>query len=98
MACYAGGRLSRTKYIVRNTPERVTVTRAHHPLQGQAFEVLMSGEHRLTIRIADGTSMHIPRGWTDADGEPPRSGANRGPFTITSLRQLLELVDTLLNR
>ena len=93
------GRLSRTKYILRNTPERVAITRRHHPLKHRTFEVLMSGKQRITIRLADGTAMRIPRDWTDADGvTPDGDGGREGFFAIESLRQLINLVDALSSR
>jgi hypothetical protein len=45
----------------------VTITRAHHPLREQTFEVLVGGNERITMRLPDGASMRVPRGWTDAD-------------------------------
>lgn len=90
------GRLSRTKYILRNTPDRVAVTRRHHPLQGQQFDVLMGGRERITIGLDNGTSMHIPRHWTDADGAQPSGAcARERVFTTESLRGLVNLVDVL---
>ena len=93
------GRLSRTKYNLRNTPERVTITRPHHPLLDQVFEVLMGGNERITIRLADGTSMRVPRLWTDADGVAPHDARRRdGFFTVNSLRRLVALAEALMSR
>jgi Family of unknown function (DUF5372) len=93
------GRLSRTKYNLRNVPERVTITRAHHPLHDQVFEVLRGGNERITIRLADGTSMHVSRSWTDADGMKAPAARRRGSFfTSDSLRRLFLLLDGLLSR
>jgi len=91
------GRQSRTKYIIRNAPERVTITRRHHPLQGQSFEVLMEGKQHLTVALSDGTSMRILRQWTNADGIDA-SDAREGIYTTESLRRLLLLVDALQSR
>ena len=44
------------------------------------------------VRIADGTTMRIPRAWTDADGAPPHEPAET-VFGIDALRDLLRLVD-----
>ncbi len=66
------------------------------PQTDGVYEVL-SGNQRLTICVADGTSMRIPRDWTDADGESPR-GTTPRPFTLASLRQLMQLVDALSSR
>ncbi len=93
------GRLSRTKYNLRNVPERVTITRAHHPLRGQVFEVLQGGNERITVRLADGTSMHVSRSWTDADGISAPAASHRGSFfNSDSLRRLFVLLDGLLSR
>lgn len=92
------GRLSRTTNNLRNTPERVTITRAHHPLREQAFEVLVGGNERITIRLMDGSSMYIPRSWTDADRTEPQSARARDSYlTIDALRRLIALVEALLS-
>jgi hypothetical protein len=89
-----GGRLSRTKYILRNTPDAVTITRRHHPLEGQQVEVVQGGRQRITIRLADGTTTRIPRGWTSADGTAgDRQGWREGVFTEDSMRRLFALLD-----
>jgi hypothetical protein len=80
-------------------PDRVTITRAHHPLHAQVFEVLQGGNERITIRLADGTSMHVPRSWTDADGmNAPSARCRSSFFTSDSLRRLFVLLDGLLSR
>ncbi len=93
------GGLSRTKYILRNTPSQVSVIRRHHPLCGQQFEVLQGGRNQITIRLNDGTSMRIPRRWTDADGSSA-AGDDRAESTLTvdSMRRLFELVDAFCRR
>jgi hypothetical protein len=75
----------------------VTIIRRHHPLRGQLFEVLQGGRERITIRLQDGTSMRIPRDWTDADGDTG-SGQVESIFTAESLRRMLELVDAFCRR
>jgi hypothetical protein len=96
---YEEGRAVRTKYNFRNTPERIEITRRHHPLQGQQFEVLKDGKKRILIRTGDGMSMYIPREWTDADGaKPEEHHKHDGYFTVESLRRLLELVEMYLSR
>jgi len=77
----------------------VTITRPHHPLRDQAFEVLMGGNERITIRLADGTSMRVARRWTDADGVTPADGGRRDNiFTVESVRRLVGLLEVLLSR
>ena len=92
------GSLSRTKYLLRNTPERVTLIRPHHPLQGEVFEVLRGGKKCVTILLSDGTAMRVPRDWTDADGVRAEVSSRTGAFSIASLRSLLELVELLSTR
>jgi len=62
------GTLSQTAYHLRVTEPRVTVIRRHHPLEGQQLEVLAERGTRIDVRLRDGTSMRMPRSWTDADG------------------------------
>jgi hypothetical protein len=73
---------------------RVTVTRRHHPLQGQALDVVSRGRTQIVVRLRDGTSMRLPRAWTSVDGDPPEHTAD-GIFTAETLRALLDLVDAL---
>ncbi len=91
------GRLSQTQYILRRTPERVRITRHAHPLRGRELDVLMDGAQCLVVRLDNGTSMRIPRAWTDADGvaaEPQ----DLTVFTTESLRRVLDLADAFLRR
>jgi hypothetical protein len=77
----------------------VVITRHEHPLKDQEFEVLMDGNERIVIRLEDGTSMRIPRGWTNADGTSNDGQPGRiAVFNIDSLRRLLELVEAFLQR
>jgi len=93
------GGLSRTKYIIRNTPEEVTIIRRHHPLRGQHLEVLQGGKELITVRLTDGTPMRIPRHWTDADGAPSAdSSPKEAALTVESLRRLVELVEAFSQR
>ena len=93
------GRLSHTKYILRNTPERVKITRPHHPLLHQEFEVLKADSRRLVVQHFDGGTMKIPRAWTNADDEQavaPRSHPQ--VFTVEALQDLLDLTNALRQR
>jgi len=91
------GRLSQTAYILRHTPERVKVTRRHHPLRDRELEVLIEqGKTLLVVRLPDGSAMRIPRAWTDADGGAvPEELSVTGVYTPESLRELIGLVDAL---
>ena len=44
------------------------MTRRHHPLEGQTFEVLKVGKKDLLVQLRDGSTIKLPRSWTDADG------------------------------
>lgn len=97
---WVAGRLSSTKYILRNTPERVRVTRRHHPLLGQELEVLIPGKGYLVVRHQDGAALKISRAWTDADGGSPEPLADRSTrrLSVEALRALLDLSDVLRQR
>jgi len=76
----------------------VTITRRHHPLRRQTFEVLQTGPRQLVVRALGGIAMRLPRGWTDADGvlaEADDSAAAEGVFSIEAIRALLGLVEAL---
>jgi hypothetical protein len=63
----------------------------------EQFEVLMDGNERIVIRLRDGTSMHIPRAWTSADGvAEAKPSVHDGVFSVDSLRGLLRVLDGLL--
>ena len=88
------GLLSQTKYKLKRTPERVTITRLHHPLVSQQLEVLMEGNERIVVRLPDGSPMKIPRRWTDADGPAaPEPRVHGGTFSAESLRELIRVLD-----
>ena len=50
-------------------PERVTITRPHHPFHGQSLEVLrqarMRGRLEFVLILPDGSKSLIPADWTD---------------------------------
>jgi hypothetical protein len=77
----------------------VKITRPHHPLLHQEFEVLKADQHRLVVQHFDGGTMKIPRAWTDADGEQEsRQRCHPLVFTVEALRELLALTDVLRHR
>lgn len=90
------GRASQTQYKTRSAPAQVKLTRRHHPLEGQTLEVLRDGRAQLIVRLSDGTSMRVPRRWTDIDGAVEL--ARESVCTIDSLREVLELVEALRRR
>ena len=80
-------------------PDRVLVTRRHHPLEGQELDVVRGGRSELTVRNPDSATMRIPRAWTDADGVmPPTKEEPSTQLTIDALRALMRLVDALGDR
>jgi len=48
----------------------------------------------MVVRLRDGTSMRLPRAWTDADGAAPSKRSDH-VFSAESLRELIEHVDIL---
>ena len=76
----------------------MTITRRHHPLQGQTFDVLHTGRHQLVVRALDGLAMRLPRAWTDADGAPAETGEPDAVFSVDAIRALLEIVEALHRR
>jgi len=92
VAGFKEGKLQHNKYSRASTPSDVTITRRHHPLLGHRLEVAFGGTSAIVVRISDGTTMRIPRAWTDADGAPPYERPET-VFSIEALRDLLRLVD-----
>ena len=91
------GKWSQTMDHIQNSKRRVVViVRRHHPLQGREFEVLMEGKNYLAIRLRDGSSMKIPRDWTDVDGKANESEPAIGSIlTSEAIRELIELTDAV---
>jgi hypothetical protein len=72
------------------------VVRRYHPLQGEQFEVLIDGKNNLAIRLRDGSSMRIPRDWTDVDGKAIEGKPSVSSILISeTVRELIELVDAV---
>ena len=91
--------LSQTKYILKNSVTHVRVTRPHHPLRGQEFEILRNGKKFVEILRSEGTSMRMPRSWTDVDGNDScRALDGDAIFTTQSLRDLKDLLEALSGR
>jgi hypothetical protein len=76
----------------------VTVTRRDHPLRGRSLEIFRDGRTDLTVWLADGSRIRMPRSWTDADGAHEESSVRLTVFTVDALRALLVLVDALKRR
>ena len=91
------GGQQQTKYCRCATPPHVTVTRRHHPLQGQRLDVVSGGPRQVVVRLSNGTSMKLPRTWTDADAAPAER-ATESIFSVESVRELIELVESFRQR
>ena len=90
--CFNTGRGLETKYN-----RKISVTRAHHPLLGKIFELAQPLGNSITIILPNGCRMKIPRQWSDIDGAKPCLSLD-SVFTGNSIKELLDLVDLLLNR
>jgi len=97
VASWPEGRPSHTQYYRRLSRTQVRVTRRHHPLEGQVLDVTAEGLTQIVVRVGDGTTMRLPRGWTDADG-PQLAKRTEGVFTVDALRELLERVEAMCRR
>ena len=90
---------------LKDLPERVTIVRPKHPLEGRSLAVL-GQTHRhdrghWVLILPDGSRSLIPVEWTDL-GSSARQAADRThPASLASLEELLHLrtiVDALLRR
>ncbi len=89
---------NRYDHCLTPTPPHVTITRRHHPLQGQTFAVVRGGPRELVIRAVDGVVMRLSRAWTDADGGTQVDAGPDAVFTVEAIRALVELVEALRGR
>jgi hypothetical protein len=85
-------------HSISPTPPTVKVTRRHHPLLGQACEVLQGGPGHLIVRVEGGAVMRLPRTWTDADGLSQGAAGTEAVFTVDAVRELSEVVEALRQR
>ncbi len=72
--------------------------RLHHPLVGKEFIVLKGGAKEILVQLEDGSTMKLPRSWTDADGAQTPLRERQTRFTVESLRRLITLLDALMER
>ena len=92
------GRLSQTKYYLSYPPATITIIRRHHPLEGRHLDVLSAGRATVVVSLTDGSSLKLPRRWTDADGIACTDLSGDSPFTLHGLRELLRLFIALRER
>ena len=83
-------------------PERVTITRPHHPFQGQSLEVFrharMPGGLQFVLILPDGSKSMVSAEWTDFESDdcgPQTPQLVGSPHDLLRLRGL---VDMLLRR
>ena len=74
------------------------MTRRHHPLEGQVFEILKGGQKDLLVQLGDGSAIRLPRSWTDADGAPVPQPLPATLVTVSSVRALITLLEALRRR
>ena len=92
------GGLSQTKYYLSNFSSRTTITRRHHPLNGQELELLSVGKTTVVVRLGDGSSMKILRRWADVDGVASTELSGDSVFSLRGLHELLGLFMALRKR
>ena len=65
----------------------------------QQVEVLAERGACIDVLLRDGTSMRVPRSWTDADGSPVIERPGRDAvFTVGAFRELIGLIRALRGR
>src|SRR5471030_63970 len=83
-------------------PERVTITRPHHPFEGQSLEVLrqvrMPAGLQFVLFLPDGSKSRIPADWTDFQKPIRVSEAAQLVGSFQDLLRLGDLTDALLRR
>ena len=85
---------SQSEYDLTSPASTVRLTRRHHPLAGQVLELVQSGRTQVVVRLGDGTTLRVPRAWTDADGPPPEP-TRASVCTVEALRAMLDHVARL---
>ena len=92
------GTLSQTKYRLSDSASGTTIIRHHHPLIGQKLKLLSVGKTMALVRLPDGSSMKIPRRWTDVDGVACPELAGVAELTLHGLHELISLFMALRER
>ena len=95
-------KLPQTTHL-RDYPERVTITRSHHPFEGGSLEVLRHAvrQERLyfVLILPDGSKSLIPADWTDYSAASPSQTEEKQLIgSLEDLLQLRFLADALLQR
>jgi hypothetical protein len=55
---------------------------------------MFGGPTRIVVLLDDGTTMRLPRAWTDADGTASRD-PTESVFSVDALRELVDLVEAI---
>lgn len=76
---------------------RARVTRRHHPLVGQEFEVIHASAPNVVLGLPDGSRLRVPRAWTDVGGGGDPTG-DEAVVTADGLRHLLQRVAAIRSR
>ena len=83
-------------------PERVTITRSHHPFEGQSLEVLrqarMPDGLQFVLILPDGSKSLVPADWTDYPNPASPPPAAQLVGSLDDLLRLRDLIDALLRR
>ena len=91
----------------QDLPERVTITRSHHPFETKTLEVLATihrkGQLLLVLILPDGSKSMIPAEWTDfaSPAQPRHLVSLQTSEMLGSIEDLLHaraITDALLNR
>jgi hypothetical protein len=75
------------------------VVRRHHPLLGEDLEVLSVNKSVVVVCLTNGSSLKIPRQWTDVDtaqSSPTLQGDSK--LCMQGLGELLEILEPLSKR
>src|SRR5438477_4176673 len=83
-------------------PERITITRPHHPFEGQSLEVLrrvrMRAGLQFVLILPDGSKSRIPADWTDYQNPVCAAQAPQRVGSLEDFLRLRQLTDALLRR
>ena len=86
----------------QHVPERVTITRPHHPFEGQSLEVLrqarMPAGLQFVLILPDGSKSLVPAAWTDFTTPAGPSQTCSLVGSLDDFLRLRGLTDALLHR
>jgi hypothetical protein len=55
---------------------------------------MFGGPTKIVVLLDDGTTMRLPRAWTDADGSASRD-STESIFSVEAIRELVVLVEAI---